>query len=880
MRILSVRVKDYRGLAEAGAAPAPLGITVLRGPNEAGKSSLAQAVDLLFDPTIQDSSRAQRVQSAQPAGRDVGPEITVEAESGPYAFTYRKRYLKKPETELHLSRPRPEHLTGREAHDRVQAILAETADLDLWRALRIDQGAGVRRPELGGRPALLEALERAAGGSGEGDEEDLFTRVRKEYEQYYTAGRGQEKKLLKDARAEAEAAATEAADLAGKLEAVERDAERRDALERTRVEVAERLARAREEAGAAAAERKAVDDLSARLDTLRAGRDRVVAERKLVQEQHRDRLARVEERDRAASAIAEREGRTAALESAAAEASERAGAAEAELDAARRHVEAAERMEALRKRDLRFREEEAEREALEARLASAAEAAAEAEKLEGALAGGRLDAAGLEAIEAAALEVERARAALAAGAPRVSVEALGPLRVQLDEAGEESLAAGERRERSVERALRIEVPDTLRITVEAGGDAATHAARLDGAEAALARALAGHGAESVDAARALRETTREREAHLAEFRRARDRALGGEREETLRERTESLRAREQTYFADRPAEPPIAGNAAEAREARDAAEAAVATARNETRRLEEAAEPVRQARDAARRDLDRHREELERLAAERERAETQLAAAREARPDEALFAELNAIKKKQMELDQEVYDREAELGDRDPEAARARDAEAADRVRDLESEAHEVELETRDVATRLDVMGVDGLFDRAEEARGRAEAAARKASALERRGRAARALFQTLAEERDRARKRYQEPLRERIENLGRPLFGPGFAVELDETLQVARRTLDGVTLPFEDLSMGAQEQVSVLTRLAAALLVSETEGMPLILDDALGYSDPDRLRAMASVLDQAGKSTQILVLTCFPERYRHLTGAKVISLG
>ena len=37
--------------------------------------------------------------------------------------------------------PRAEQLTGREAHDRVGAILAETVDEALRRALQVDQGA-------------------------------------------------------------------------------------------------------------------------------------------------------------------------------------------------------------------------------------------------------------------------------------------------------------------------------------------------------------------------------------------------------------------------------------------------------------------------------------------------------------------------------------------------------------------------------------------------------------------------------------------------------------------------------------------------------------------------------------------------------------------
>ena len=56
--------------------------------------------------------------------------------------------------------------------------------------------------------------------------------------------------------------------------------------------------------------------------------------------------------------------------------------------------------------------------------------------------------------------------------------------------------------------------------------------------------------------------------------------------------------------------------------------------------------------------------------------------------------------------------------------------------------------------------------------------------------------------------------------------------------------------------------------------------GVPLILDDTLGYSDPSRLASMGTVLEMAGRQTQVIVLTCMPERYRHVAGATTIPLS
>ena len=129
------------------------------------------------------------------------------------------------------------------------------------------------------------------------------------------------------------------------------------------------------------------------------------------------------------------------------------------------------------------------------------------------------------------------------------------------------------------------------------------------------------------------------------------------------------------------------------------------------------------------------------------------------------------------------------------------------------------------------------------------------------------------------ARRTYSEPLARTVVELGRPLFGADFAVELDADLNVARRTAFGTTLEFARLSTGAQEQLALLVRLACAVLISPAEGVPLIVDDALGYSDETRLRALGEVLSRVGERCQVLILTCFPERYRHVAGARRIRL-
>ncbi len=185
MRLLRIRLRDYRGVEEREVEFAPTGVTVVAGPNEIGKSSMAEALDLLF--TQLDSTVRADVRAVKPVHRDAGPEVEADIETGAYAFTYRKRFLKGSETVLQVTRPRPESLTGRAAHERVAQILAETMDEALWRALRVEQGKGIGQVPLDGASSLGQALDRAAGTVPEGEAEtSLFERAGAAYREYWT----------------------------------------------------------------------------------------------------------------------------------------------------------------------------------------------------------------------------------------------------------------------------------------------------------------------------------------------------------------------------------------------------------------------------------------------------------------------------------------------------------------------------------------------------------------------------------------------------------------------------------------------------------------------------------------------------------------------
>jgi glucose-6-phosphate 1-dehydrogenase len=161
MRQHRLAVRNFRGTPERSVAFAERGVTVVEGPNESGKSSLAEALDLLLG--YQAHSKAQAVRRVQPAGEDVGSEVTAELSCGPYRFTYSKRFNREHATTLTIHEPEPEQLTGGAAHDRVAALLAEHVDEALWRALRIVQDVPLEQADLSAQSSLAAALESLAG---------------------------------------------------------------------------------------------------------------------------------------------------------------------------------------------------------------------------------------------------------------------------------------------------------------------------------------------------------------------------------------------------------------------------------------------------------------------------------------------------------------------------------------------------------------------------------------------------------------------------------------------------------------------------------------------------------------------------------------------
>lgn len=196
----------------------------------------------------------------------------------------------------------------------------------------------------------------------------------------------------------------------------------------------------------------------------------------------------------------------------------------------------------------------------------------------------------------------------------------------------------------------------------------------------------------------------------------------------------------------------------------------------------------------------------------------------------------------------------------------AKHAETAHSQRANEITRLEVELETK---------GALGQEETAAEKQRELEHVERRCSELGRRAKALDHLLKLLREKRSDLAQRLRAPLQKHLNHYLQILF-PGAQIEVGEDLSPGRITRLGIrgaeSGEFEELSVGAREQMGVVARLAYADLLKEA-GKPtlLILDDALVHTDEQRLGQMKRVLYDAAARHQIFIFTCHPEAWRDL---------
>jgi hypothetical protein len=877
MIIKRIRLKDFCGVESAEVKFATSGVTLIYGPNEIGKSTLMTGIDLLFDQ--KDDSKREEVRLTKSVNKDVGSEIEADIEIGQFQFTYFKRFHKDRETVLNIHHPKPQSLTGRDAHDRVRQILDASVDISLWKALRILQGGDLEMPVLKDQQALSVALDRAAGQSQTGDKENaLFEAAYAEYSKYYT-DTGREKEVpLGQAQQKANEAITKAEGLRKDLVSLVSDIDRHATLEKSifklkgklvALEVSKEKAKEKWDAVSrlvenfdlASKEKRFADNESQILQSDLSRRQELVAQ--TLSNLKKSEKAKLENEDAAvALEIAEQKLKLA----------------KENHDDAIKYLSTCEDEALTRTADHNFLVETFELTRMQERLSHVNIADEDAGTANAFVASTKLTEKLRIKIRNAEVQFKTSVGILNSALPKIAVKALASMSIFVDEQ-KINLEPGQVKNIVLDKTINATIESVAEIIVEPGASSDELKKEAAEAEEELSRLCKEAGVASADEAEIVWAKLNDAFNTLSN----RDRVVKEHLRDLSREKLEKLiqdsKARVDSFTLNRKSTQELPVSIDESNTILSQAIKIFNEAKNAKLGQDAILNEVQDYYTQCRQDHAVSCVTLERELHDSKNSSDALEIARASVSDEKIADNLEKSKAIALKTNEKFEKAKSMLDSEDPESAKSFNETAVSAVASAKAEIDLQDRELIGLRTKLDLIGEKGLAEALDEAnrlRFDAEDALKR---LLRRAKAAKLLYETFEFERLGSRRAYVAPLKEGIERLGRHVYGPTFFVDVDEQLQVVTRTIGGVTISVRQLSTGAQEQLGLLVRLAAANMVSKEGSIPLVLDDVLGSTDEERLESMSALLRVASKDLQTIILTCSPERYVHVGAQLSVAL-
>lgn len=859
MQIRRLEVRSFRKLKHVVVDGLGPGLNVVVGHNEAGKSTLLAALRAVMFERHRVGGRA--LQAMLPHGHEVRPEVVLDFSLKGGTWRLRKAFNQRPEAELTL--PSGQMVTGDAVEERLGALFGFQAPGT--RGSKPDEHQGVY-----GLLWVDQGLAHGPLSAGAG-QNSLAAAVETEVGQVVGGERGRQLLALAAGRRETFWGRSDRP--RGSWRALQETVE---ALETDREALRQRLAQHDDKVAALALR---VETLArhAREDRLnRAIRDSVAAQ------EAAHRIARLRstldalqvaqagasaERDRAAERLKDREAltdRAAAVAIAVERAVGLVGAARVSVGAtALAAREAGEARVAAR----RAREDVDRRlETLERRLARAQarhdhdrarRALAEAERIDGRCRVARHTLAGLTITKSNLAELDKRCAARDQARFRRDVASV---QIVLESETAESIAVDGVPHATaapllLARDAVLDLPGFGRLKVRPGGGAEPLVRALEEADVAVAAALLGLGQPTRDAAAEALARKGEVEADLA-LQEKHLALVAPDGLDVLRGLADRMDG-DALAGEDEAGPAPADEDRATLRQARAAAQFAEAAADGDLRCAEVAREAA--ARQAA--ILEERAAAAGRDAATADHA---LRRARESVGDERLAGALAAGTWQADHAAAAVATAEAALAGADPEVASLEQRRAEQAEQAIRGDIERLSAERRDLEIELRTLGRDGVGEQLAEIGGKLEAAEARLARETLEARASLLLHRTLEEASRETKDRWLGPVRERVRPYLRLIQPDSDIVLNDQTFGIEHLMRGGVSEPFETLSVGAREQIAVITRLALAdILHGSGQPSTIILDDALVNTDETRLRAMHLVLQRASQNLQVLVLTC-----------------
>lgn len=853
MRLREIEVRHWRGLDQRKLGGLADGLNLVLGPNESGKSRLFQGLRFAFFEGHKGNAQ-HKVDLQSWAGTE-SPFTRVAFEVDGTEYEVQKQFLRGGFATLTGGGAT---LRGDDAEDRLRQLLGtqagnsrgvQVADMGVWPMLMVGQGdsreAVHGHMNEAGRATLHKRLSSEIGVAAIGaGGQKLLDLVEREFTRYFTAT-GQLGTVIRDARTRLANAQQTLEQAKAALAGQERIATELASARNDFAGLAPRLQKLEADALEAGQRAQQCAQLRGRIEHLQTERKLAQANvtaaelevtrregfEKAAQQAAKDALERRAQADEAALAGTD-------LERAVALANEAVGTAQLALDQARAAVVAARNTK--RHADL-TRQQQALRNQIQRLSAFDGEVSA----IQTALAGmPAVDSTDVKRLRALAETVSTARASLHGAAVSLSIVLKQPSTI--DGVG---YAQGQTVAVEVVDDRSIELGDFATILVRpGGGEIVGLRSAVEAADAALSAALSKLGVPSFEEAASVSER---RSNHMQRLQQI-DELRKNVSSRTAAELGDDLRGVESELAGLGAVEPDGLGES----EAADAERAGQQTY-----------DDAVQTRDGAREALREHQTRLIELRGQVQYLETLHRAAvatvdgcRPAAELEQVAAQareaLRQIKQQQLDADR-AY---ADAGGDQVAAIAVQATQAVEtmrqRVRDQRSRVDRLEGE-------LQAILAAAPFESVQDAESELALAEASAARIERESAAVMLLRTTIVAERKKVVEQLIAPVIQKIRPYLHDLF-PGSQIDAGENLQFEGLHTGNVKEPFEQLSGGAQEQVSLLTRIGLAEVLAGGGALPLVLDDALINTDPKRIARIQRALFRAAQNgIQVLLFSC-----------------
>ncbi len=854
MKLRRIRLQNVRQFdAPVEVAGIVDGLNVLSAPNERGKSTLFDAVQAVFFAPYR--SRAQNIKALQPHAGG-GPDVAVDVETSQGLFRIEKRWLSRPDVRV----------------TQGARLVAQADDAEAWIADLLGGGAGptgllwVRQgitaldQQDGAIEARRDLLSSVAGEveamTGGRRMDVALRRCREDLARYHTdKGRARTGGPLAEAQRKVERLTNRRAMLAEQVAAMEQALTRRH-------EVRRHLAELRDPAAVEGRQSRLIEAAAA---LIRAERHAEAVEKaveavalsglKLVQTTQALEGLRAARREHSDAERATKAHATARADAEAALIDARARLAEAESSSKSATAAATDSARLLHAslRQEAAKEGARRRTELIARIEKAEEARASLQQAMARAAQGPT-AKQMVLLDELAQTLATARRLQAAQAVKITMShsPQGASGVAID-----GVALPEGEPVTITSQTVVSLRGLGELMIDPGGQGGTEAEVTD-AETALSSALDQLGHADRESAQAAAQARQIAEAD-AQQARATLQVLAPDGVDALRATLSALP--EAVTEEDLP-------SSEVAQQAHDAAEAA--------RQVAEAARETARARVAT------SRERAARAAAAMEGASERLLRANSALPDSDPAAREFELEATRASLAGELVAAEArrdELMREAPDLASARAARdrAQSVIEAARFEAEKLTLELGQLDTLIDLRASEAVEEELADTEARLVTTEAQLQRVTFEVAVLQRLEAALDAARTQARERYFAPVMAELAPLLRLLWPEADLRFDDATLLPSSLIRAGQEEELDILSGGTQEQIALLVRLAFARMHARAgRAAPLILDDALVFTDDDRIEAMFDALHRQAADLQIIVLTCRQRAFRDLGGNRL----